>query len=331
MEAKSTPRKGAQAKDQPQDPQDHTYGVRKTVSGNKGDEAPSRRDTEEAPESGGGARDWKELRVKRSAGSTRSEEGRTVRKQEEGSEGERKQVASRKQWVHGRRGQEDDDRGEREHQAKTKTEAWMGVGRHTWKMVQNGKRPVLRAEGEVLRRLWVFGDSLMPGVDREIYSLSRGRYKVSDRSKPGANIKVIHKTVEDHLSEFGPEDLVLIEGGGNGLEEIGGQETTRLMEEIVRMVKEKVNRRPLIMSIPMRRDKEGRRFGRERRWVNMRFVEKLEEWGCDGLQLWERMDWRQVWTRDGVHMSNIGSVWMAWNVVVGPALGEDKAGIGKGA
>ena len=81
------------------------------------------------------------------------------------------------------------------------------------------------------------------------------------------------------------------------------------------MVRGKVARRPLIMGIPMRRDKEGRRFGRERRWVNRRLVERLEEWGCDGLQLWERMDWRQVWTQDGVHLSNIGKVWLAWNVV----------------
>lgn len=33
------------------------------------------------------------------------------------------------------------------------------------------------------------------------------------------------------------------------------------------------------MDIPMRRDKEGRQFGQERRLVHRRLVEKLEEWG----------------------------------------------------
>ena len=112
-----------------------------------------------------------------------------------------------------------------------------------------------------------------------------------------------------------PEDLVVIEGGGNGLEEVGGRETVRVMEDIVKMIKSRISRRPLVMCIPMRRGKEGKVFGRERRWVNRRLVAELEKWECDGLQLWERMDWRQVWTQDGVHMSNVGKVWVAWNVV----------------
>ena len=179
---------------------------------------------------------------------------------------------------------------------------------------------MLRLQDRRLRRLWVFGDSLMRGVDKEIYSLSKGGYKVVDKSKPGANISVIRETVEKYLREFEPE---VIEGGGNRLEEIGGFETAKVMEKIVKKVEEKINHRPLLLCIPMRRDKEGRRFGRERRWVNRRCVEKLEEWGCDGLQLWEKMDWGQVWTRDGVHMSNIGKVWMAWNVVEWAQRRED--------
>ena len=73
--------------------------------------------------------------------------------------------------------------------AKTEYEAWMGVGQHAWKQVQNGKKPVLRAEGTVLRRLWLFGDSLMRGIEREIHSLSRGGYRIVDKSKPGMNIR----------------------------------------------------------------------------------------------------------------------------------------------
>lgn len=44
-------------------------------------------------------------------------------------------------------------------------------------------------------------------------------------------------------------------------------------------------------------------------------MESLEDWECDGLQLWEKMDWRQVWAGDGVHMSGAGKIWLAWNVV----------------
>ena len=155
----------------------------------------------------------------------------------------------------------------------------------------------------------------MRGIDKEIYSLSRGGYKIVDRSKPGASIRTIRDTVKNHLYQMAAEDLVVIEGGGNGLEDVGGRETVKILEEIVRLVKGKVDRRPLVMCIPMRRDKEGKVFGRERRWVNGRLVRGLEEWECDGLQLWERMDWRQVWARDGVHMSRVGKVWLAWNVV----------------
>ena len=107
----------------------------------------------------------------------------------------------------------------------------------------------------------------------------------------------------------------MMEGGENGLERISGTETTTMMEEMVIMVKERISRRPLVMYIPMRQGKERGSFGQERKRVNRWCVAKLEDWGCDGLKLWERMNWRKVWAQDGVHMSNIGKVWMAWNVV----------------
>lgn len=55
-------------------------------------------------------------------------------------------------------------------------------------------------------------------------------------------------------------------------------------------------------------------YGAKRRWVNRRCLEQMEEWECDGLQLWERMRWDQVWARDGVHMATMGKAWMAWNI-----------------
>lgn len=69
----------------------------------------------------------------------------------------------------------------------------------------------------------------------------------------------------NHLHEMEPEDLVVIEEGGNGLEGKGGRETVRVIEEIVRLVDSRVSRRPSLMCIPIRQDKEGKVFGHERR------------------------------------------------------------------
>ncbi|MPC48846.1 hypothetical protein E2C01_042631 [Portunus trituberculatus] len=99
--------------------------------------------------------------------------------------------------------------------------------------------------------MWLFGDSLMRGVGKEIYSLSKGGYKVMDKSRPGANIRGIREVVMNSLHQMEPKDLVVIEGRGNGLEDRGGWET--------------------------RRDKEGQVCGRERRWVNEKLVGRLED------------------------------------------------------
>ena len=159
----------------------------------------------------------------------------------------------------------------------------------------------------------------------ENFSLSRGYYRIMDRSEPGAKVEDIKKIVEEHLADIGQDDLVVLEGGGNGLLSTGGQETVDAYEEMVRMVKEKVKQKPLIVCIPRRRGREASMFGEKRRWVNKTMMEKLEEWSCDGLQLWERMSWREVWGHDGVHMSKLGIVWMAWNMVEWGQHREDQA------
>ena len=82
----------------------------------------------------------------------------------------------------------------------------MEVGQHSWRKIQEGRQPWLKARNSV-RRVWVFGDSLMRDVDREIYSLSRGGYRILNRSRPGANIRIIRDIVRDHLHEMQPEDL----------------------------------------------------------------------------------------------------------------------------
>ena len=61
--------------------------------------------------------------------------------------------------------------------------------------------------------------------------------------------------MKKHLWDMAPGDLVVIEGVGNGLEEIGGRETAWWMEEIIGLMREKINKRPLVMCIPMRQDK----------------------------------------------------------------------------
>lgn len=66
--------------------------------------------------------------------------------------------------------------------------------------------------------------------------------------------------MKDHLHLMEPEDLVVIEGGGNRLEHTGGRKTVRVIEEIITLVKGKVNRRPLVMGIPMRQGKEHKIF-----------------------------------------------------------------------
>ena len=81
----------------------------------------------------------------------------------------------------------------------------------------------------------------------------------------------------------------------------------------MKLVKVKVKQNPLVMCIPVRRREEGSRYGAVRRTVNRKCLEKLEKWLCERLQLHERMNWRRVWARDGVHMSGIGKAWMTWN------------------
>ena len=136
-----------------------------------------------------------------------------------------------------------------------------------------------------------------------------------DKSTPGASIGDIRNTVVECFNDLQPEDLVVIEGGGNGLEKIGEQKTIQMIGSIVKIVKNKVKESPLVMCIPMRRREEPRMYGAIRRQVNRQCLEMLEEWSCDGLRLNERMNWGRVWQRDGVHLSNAGKAWVARNMV----------------
>ena len=124
----------------------------------------------------------------------------------------------------------------------------------------------------------------------------------------------IRRIVKEHLREIEAGDLVVVEGGGNRLVEAGEHRTLAVLREVVTLVRDRTGTNPLVMGISMRWGLEATVYGRKRRWVNRQCIRKLEEWRCDGLQLWEHMRWDEVWARDGVHFSSIGKVWIAWNI-----------------
>ena len=191
---------------------------------------------------------------------------------------------------------------------------WMGVGKHTWQKVCDGAKLRHNKQGKLRQRLWIFGDSILKGVGREIHFLSAGYYRIMDRTEGGSRIGRIRDVVEEHLREMQPEDLVVVQGGGNGLLEVGENRTLAILKDIVRLVRKKVGNRVLVMCVPPRR-REGEEYDRKRVKLNKECVINLEKWRCDGLQLYEGANWKAAGARDGVHLSEVGKVWTGWNVV----------------
>ena len=191
---------------------------------------------------------------------------------------------------------------------------WVGVGTHSWNSIMGGRRMEKRP-GKRKRRIWLFGDSILRGVGERIDFHTAGYYEIVDRTQGGASILKIRDIVRWNLTRMKPEDMVVVEGGGNGLEVIGERETHRVLKEIVEMLKAKVGNKVLVMCVPRRQAWEGTVNDRKRRWLNAQCLASLEEWGCDGLRLLEEMSWREVWARDGVHLSRIGKAWAGWSIV----------------
>ncbi|KAG0711915.1 hypothetical protein GWK47_019535 [Chionoecetes opilio] len=206
----------------------------------------------------------------------------------------------------------------RERRTDLRTQAtttpWMGVGRWSWKMITGGKRLRLKRSGKWERRIWLFGDSILRGLGKEIQSLTSEYYRIEDKCLPGANIRTIREKVRQHLSEMESEDLVVIEGGGNGLLDIVRRKNSEGFRGDGGDGEEKGTAEPPGVVYPHEAREGGLTVWCKEEVVNTKCVEQLENWACDGLQLWERMSWNQVWSRDGIHMSNVGKVWMAWNV-----------------
>ena len=221
-----------------------------------------------------------------------------------------------------RKGTVSDRQKNRGHVREYRKGTWIGVGTETWSKTMKGESMGMNKIGHLEKRLWLFGDSLLRGVGREIHFLSTGYFKIMDRCIPGATIRDIRNTVVECFNDVQPEDLVVIEGGGNRLEKIGEQKTIQMMESIVKIIKNKVKESPLVMCIPIRRREEPGLYGTVRRRVNMKCLEMLDDWSCDGLRLNERMNWGRVWQRDGVHLSSAGKVWVARNMVEWPQYKE---------
>ena len=107
---------------------------------------------------------------------------------------------------------------------------------------------------------------------------------------------------------------MVIEGGENGLTRIGVNETLDTIKKKVKKATGKVKKNVVVMNIPMRRGKKKSIFGNMRRTVNRKCIENLKEWKCNGIQLSEKVDWEQVWGRDGVHLRPSGQLWVAMMV-----------------
>lgn len=62
-------------------------------------------------------------------------------------------------------------------------------------------------------------------------------------------------------------------------------EDPRVMREMVDMLREKVQSKPLIIGLTKRRGKERKRREEQRQRLNKKLLEKQEDWSCDDLQL----------------------------------------------
>ncbi|MPC15792.1 hypothetical protein E2C01_008595 [Portunus trituberculatus] len=125
-----------------------------------------------------------------------------------------------------------------------------------------------------------------------------------DRTEGGASITRIEEIFKEtmHGETVHKNDYVVIEGGGNGLTSTGVSKTLDTIERMVKMASEKVKRNIVVMNIPMRRGKELSEFDKMRKTVNKECIKKLREWNCDGIQLSEKVEWQEVWGRDGKHL-----------------------------
>ena len=130
-----------------------------------------------------------------------------------------------------------------------------------------------------------------------------------DKSKPGANIRVIHDIVKEHLRDMEPGDLVVIEGGGNDLEETGGRETGWKNKQTDENKEEAIG------------DVHPHEVGQE---VTTWPREEVGKQGCIGMLEECGVRWITSVGKDGLDvgvvtrwgpLSNTDTIWVAWNLV----------------
>lgn len=172
-------------------------------------------------------------------------------------------------------------------------------------------RPQVRKAIKSMPPIRVVGDSMMKNVKSQLGCKAEGS---GVESLSGARIGEVRRRVEEKAGEFKEGSLLIIQGGGNDLENVGTEDTVREVVEAVKAVEGK-NVRVAVVGV-MRRPREGERYERVRQRTNIRLQEALlqlkVEWlrgkkgnvsfvDLDGV-LREGLDF----TVDGVHLNQSG-------------------------
>nr|BDT63271.1 MAG: hypothetical protein [Hemigrapsus takanoi nimavirus] len=173
-----------------------------------------------------------------------------------------------------------------------------------------GKAQMMKKAVKRVPPIQVVGDSMMKNVKSQLGCKAEGS---GVESLSGARIGEVKRKVEEKAGEI-KDGLLIIQGGGNNLENIGTEDTVK---EVVEAVKAMEGKKVSVAVVGvMRRPREGERYERIRQRTNARLQEELVqikiEWmkerkgnvsfiDLDGV-LREGMDFNG----DGVHLNQTG-------------------------
>lgn len=160
----------------------------------------------------------------------------------------------------------------------------------------------------------IIGDSMVKTMSSQVKCRMRGS---GCTSLSGAKITDIRKKVEEEAASM-EDGMLIIQGGGNGLEYVGEDETVRNVVDAVRSVEGK-GMSVAVVGV-MQRPREGPFYERLRRSTNRRLQEELLkmkiEWmkekkgklsfiDMDGV-----VDRFSLYEKDGVHLNDAGTARM---------------------
>lgn len=91
----------------------------------------------------------------------------------------------------------------------------------------NSEQRVMKTVGKLVKKLWLFEDTIMNGVGREVRFLIKGLYRIMDRTKSGATMDTVRSAVRGNLRFIQPRGLMVVEEGGNALLEVVERWTMR--------------------------------------------------------------------------------------------------------